>query len=51
LHRAAGVFDVLTAAAAEHYRATLMHYDADFEHIAKVTGQDHLWVVPRGSID
>lgn len=51
LHRAAGSFDVLTAAIAEQYKATLLHYDADFEHIASVTGQQHQWIVPRGSID
>ena len=49
-HRAAGVIDLLTAAVAEHYNATVLHYDADFEHIAAVTGQPHTWVLPRGSI-
>lgn len=51
LHRAAGAFDLLTAAVAEHHRATVLHYDADFEHIASVTGLRQQWVVPRGSID
>jgi hypothetical protein len=51
LHRAAGAMDLLTAAIAEQHRATMLHYDADFEHIASVTGQQHRWVVPRGSID
>ncbi|MET0698939.1 MAG: PIN domain-containing protein [Mycobacterium sp.] len=51
LHRAAGVFDLLTAAVAEHHRAIILHYDADFEHIASVTGQRHQWIAPRGSID
>jgi predicted nucleic acid-binding protein len=50
LHRAAGAFDLLTAAIAEHHRATVLHYDADFEHIASVTGQQHRWIAPRGSI-
>jgi predicted nucleic acid-binding protein len=49
-HRAAGVIDLLTAAIAEHHGAVIMHYDADFEHIAAVTGQLHRWIVPRGSI-
>lgn len=49
-HRAAGVIDLLTAAVAEHYGAVLLHYDADFEHIAAVTGQPHVWVAPRGSL-
>jgi predicted nucleic acid-binding protein len=50
-HRAAGVIDLLTAAVAEHHGAVVLHYDADFEHIAATTGQPDAWVVPRGSID
>ena len=49
-HRAAGVMDLLTAAAAEHYGAELLHYDADFDHIAAVTGQAAVWITPRGSV-
>jgi predicted nucleic acid-binding protein len=49
-HRAAGVMDLLTAAIAEHHGAVVLHYDADFEHIAQVTSQPHRWIVPRGSI-
>jgi predicted nucleic acid-binding protein len=48
-HRAAGVIDLLTAAAAEHYGATLLHYDADFDHIAAVTTQPTEWITPQGS--
>jgi predicted nucleic acid-binding protein len=50
-HRAAGVIDLLTAAVAEHHGAVVLHYDADFEHIAVSTGQPHAWIVQRGSID
>jgi predicted nucleic acid-binding protein len=50
-HRAAGVIDLLTAAVAEHHGAVVLHYDADFEHIATSTGQAHAWIVRRGSID
>jgi predicted nucleic acid-binding protein len=50
-HRAAGVIDLLTAAVAEHHGATILHYDADFEHIAATTGQPHKWIVPRGTLD
>ncbi|HEX2373436.1 MAG TPA: PIN domain-containing protein [Actinomycetota bacterium] len=50
-HRAAGVIDLLTAAVAEHHGAVVLHYDADFEHIAVSTGQPHGWIVQRGSID
>jgi predicted nucleic acid-binding protein len=49
-HRSAGVVDLLTAAVAEYHGAVILHYDADFEHIAAVTGQPHMWVVPRGQI-
>jgi predicted nucleic acid-binding protein len=49
-HRAAGVVDLLTAAVAEFHDAVVLHYDADFEHIAATTGQPHLWVVPRGRL-
>ena len=50
-HRAAGVIDLLTAAVAEHHGAVILHYDADFEHIAATTGQPHKWIVPRGTLD
>ena len=50
-HRAAGVIDLLTAAVAEHHGAVVLHYDADFEHIAATTGQPHAWIVTRESID
>src|SRR5690606_30531992 len=49
-HRAAGIVDLLTAAVAEHYGATILHYDSDFEHIAAVTGQQQLWIAPRGTL-
>jgi predicted nucleic acid-binding protein len=50
-HRAAGVIDLLTAAVAEHHGAVILHYDADFGHIAATTGQPHRWIVPQGSLD
>jgi len=28
----------------------VLHYAADFEHIAATTGQPHAWVAPRGSL-
>jgi len=49
-HRVAGVMDLLTAAAAEHYGASVLHYDADFDHIAAITGQQVDWIAPRGSV-
>lgn len=43
--------DLLIAAAAEEQGLTVLHYDADFDRIARVTGQPTQWVVPRGSAD
>ncbi|MEV6417567.1 VapC toxin family PIN domain ribonuclease [Kribbella sp. NPDC051718] len=51
LHRAALAVNILTAAVAAEHNAVILHYDADFEHIAATTGQPHLWVAPRGSLD
>ena len=42
--------DFIVAAAAESARMTVLHYDADFDAIAAVTGQDSEWVAPRGSL-
>lgn len=42
--------DLLVAAAAEQRDAAVLHYDADFELIASVTGQRCQWVVPAGSL-
>jgi predicted nucleic acid-binding protein len=50
LHRAVGIPDLLIASLAERGRLTLIHYDADYDHIAAITGQPMQWVVPRGSI-
>ena len=49
-HRSVGIPDLLIAAAAERARLTILHYDADFDAIATLTGQSVEWVVPRGSI-
>lgn len=43
--------DLLIAAAAERERLELLHFDHDFDRIAKVTGQRCSWVVPPGSVD
>jgi hypothetical protein len=29
----------------------VLHYDAEFEHIAATTGQPHKWIVPQGTLD
>jgi predicted nucleic acid-binding protein len=43
--------DLLIAATAEAANLTILHYDADFDLIAAVTGQTCQWIVPAGSID
>ena len=43
--------DLLVAAAAEDAGLIVLHYDADFDRIARVTGQPCKWVLPAGSID
>ncbi|HSO51352.1 MAG TPA: PIN domain nuclease [Actinomycetes bacterium] len=50
-HRAVSIPDLLMAAAAEVEQLSVLHYDADFELIASITGQPTQWVVPRGSVD
>jgi predicted nucleic acid-binding protein len=42
--------DLIIAAAAEASGLVVLHYDADFDRIAAVTGQAMEWVVPRGSV-
>lgn len=42
--------DLIVAAAAEAAGLTVLHYDADFDRIAAITGQPVEWVVPRGSV-
>lgn len=43
--------DLLIAAAAEACGLIVLHYDADFDRIASVTGQSCEWIVPGGSVD
>jgi hypothetical protein len=49
-HRAVNIVDLVIAAVAERAGLIVLHYDADYEHIAQVTGQATEWVVPRGSV-
>lgn len=49
-HRGVRLPDLLVAACAELAGLTVLHYDKDFERIAKLTGQTVQWVVPRGSV-
>src|SRR6185503_2768786 len=50
-HRALSLVDALVAAVAETRGLTILHYDADFELVAGITGQAQEWVVERGSAD
>lgn len=50
-HRSAGAVDLLVAATAELNTLTLVHYDRDFDQIAKATGQPAVWLAPAGSIN
>jgi predicted nucleic acid-binding protein len=49
-HRSVGHRDLLIAATAEAAGMPVLHYDADFDRIARITGQPMRWIVPRGSI-
>ena len=48
--RSVGLPDLLVAAVAEREGVTVLHYDADYDLIAEVTGQPMRWVVPRGTV-
>lgn len=43
--------DLLIAAVSEAAGRTVLHYDADFDHIASVTGQATEWIVAQGTVD
>lgn len=49
-HRAVPLPDLLVAACAEQAGLAVLHYDADFDRIAELTGQRTRWIVPRGSV-
>lgn len=50
-HRAVPLPDLILAACGESADLTVLHYDADYDRIAGITGQRTQWVLPRGSID
>lgn len=51
LVRAVGAADTVIASYALANDAKVVHYDADFEHVAKVEPRfRHRWIVPRGSL-
>jgi predicted nucleic acid-binding protein len=49
-HRRVKRPDLLIAAAAESAGVPVLHYDADFDAIAEITGQPTRWIAPRGSL-
>ena len=49
-HRAASPVDVVVAAAAAEYSATVLHYDRDFDLLAEVGGPRSEWVAPPGTL-
>ncbi len=49
-HRHFRLADLIIAATAETSGATVLHYDADYDRIAGVTGQPAEWVAERGSL-
>ena len=49
-HRHFRLPDLIIAATAELHQATVLHYDADYDRVAKITGQAVEWVAPKGSL-
>jgi predicted nucleic acid-binding protein len=49
-HRAVAVLDLVVAAIADVEGLTVLHYDADFDLIAAITGQAAEWVVEPGTV-
>jgi predicted nucleic acid-binding protein len=49
-HRHFRLPDLIIAATAEAHGATVLHYDADYDRIAQITGQPTEWVAPKGSL-
>jgi predicted nucleic acid-binding protein len=49
-HRNFRLPDLIIAATAEYHNAAVLHYDADYDRIAAITGQPVEWVAPKGSL-
>ena len=49
-HRHFRLPGLIIAATAEEHGATVLHYDADYDQIAAVTGQPVEWVAAKGSL-
>lgn len=50
-HRSVKIPDLLIAAIAERHDVAVLHYDQDFDRIAKVTDQRMQWIVAAGTAD
>jgi predicted nucleic acid-binding protein len=49
-HRNFRLPDLIIAATAEVHGATVLHYDADYDLIARITNQPVEWVAEKGSL-
>lgn len=49
-HRSVKIPDLIIAGVAQRHRATVLHYDADYDAIAEVTKQPVRWLVERGTL-
>lgn len=49
-HRSVRHPDLLIAAAAEAAGIPVLHYDEDYDRIARITGHDVRWLAARGSL-
>jgi predicted nucleic acid-binding protein len=49
-HRHFRLPDLIIAATAELSDLTVLHYDADYDRIAELTGQPTEWIAPKGSL-
>ncbi|MHB8241299.1 MAG: PIN domain-containing protein [Solirubrobacteraceae bacterium] len=49
-HRRVPPMDLLICAAAEHADVPLVHYDRDYERLARVSALQHHWLVPDGTL-
>ncbi|MEM9036125.1 MAG: PIN domain nuclease [Actinomycetota bacterium] len=48
-HHRLPIPDLVIAATAETFGATVLHYEHDYDVISEVTGQPTRWIVPRGT--
>ena len=49
-HRSASIPDLIVAATARSYNLEILHYDRDFDTIARFTEQPARWIVPPGTV-